>query len=64
VAFGKKLQSVNRPLTYRHAEHFAWQEGHIFDAKVLVCGDDAEAVEKAKDAFEDRVIEVWSAPAS
>ena len=35
-------------------------DGHIFDAKVLVCGDDAEAVEKAKDAFEDQVIEVWS----
>ncbi len=35
------------------------QDGRIYDVKVLVCGDDAEAVEKAKDAFEE-VIEVWS----
>ena len=35
------------------------QDGRIFDAKVLVCEDDAEAVEKAKNAFEG-IIEVWS----
>jgi len=35
-------------------------DGHIFDAKALVCGDDAEAIEQAHDAFESEVIEVWS----
>jgi hypothetical protein len=35
-------------------------DGHIFEAKALVCSDDTEAIEQARHAFEDRTIEVWS----
>jgi hypothetical protein len=36
------------------------RDGHIFDAKALVCRDDAEAIEQARDAFKDQIVEVWS----
>ena len=34
-------------------------DGHFVGFEPLVCGDDAEAVEKAKRVFEGKDIELW-----
>jgi hypothetical protein len=35
-------------------------DGHIIKAIALVCDDDKQAVEQAKEALENHTIEVWS----
>jgi hypothetical protein len=35
-------------------------DGHIFNSAALVCDNDQQAIERAKAAFDDCAIEVWS----
>ena len=35
------------------------RENHFIGYRILVCGDDGEAIEKAKELFEGPTIELW-----
>jgi hypothetical protein len=39
--------------------YFVGADGHFFDAVALVCADDAEAIEKAKQLAHGHDIELW-----
>lgn len=34
-------------------------DGHIVDWKPLICDGDNQAIEKAREAFEGRTVELW-----
>jgi hypothetical protein len=34
-------------------------DGHMVDWKPLICDDDNQAIEKAREAFEHRTVELW-----
>lgn len=57
VGFGHPVPVGQVMADYR--AYFVGGDGHFYEAVALVCADDAEAIEKARQLVDHREVELW-----